>query len=144
MAAASFGDVPLSGFVSIYWSWSQRARRQIVLGLGPQSCSSPLVVANLCADQGLRQPNQLHIRRVVGRDARMRRRSAHSAASSSPSRSNTPTRLCRRIATTGSIVPTTVLNAAFLSGPFHPANSGAGGSAAVVSVFNYNDNGDPR
>merc|ERR1712196_494338 len=51
--------------------------------------------------------------------------------------------IMKTIATTGSIVLTTVLNAAFLSGPF-TLPIWAGGLIVVVSVFNYNDNGDPR
>lgn len=50
--------------------------------------------------------------------------------------------IMKTIATTGSIVLTTVLNAAFLSGPF-TLPIWAGGLIVVVSVFNYNDNGDP-
>ena len=50
--------------------------------------------------------------------------------------------IMKTIATTGSIVLTTVLNAAFLQGPF-TLPIWAGGLIVVVSVFNYNDNGDP-
>ena len=47
--------------------------------------------------------------------------------------------IMKTIATTGSIVLTTVLNAAFLSGPFTlPIWTGA--LIVVISVFNYNDN----
>ena len=49
--------------------------------------------------------------------------------------------IMKTIATTGSIVLTTVLNAAFLSGPF-TLPIWAGGLVVVVSVFNYNDNGE--
>ena len=51
--------------------------------------------------------------------------------------------IMKTIATTGSIVLTTVLNAAFLSGPF-TLPIWAGGLVVVVSVFNYNDTGDLR
>lgn len=51
--------------------------------------------------------------------------------------------IMKTIATTGSIVLTTVLNAAFLSGPFTlPIWTGA--LVVVASVFNYNDKGDPE
>jgi len=50
--------------------------------------------------------------------------------------------IMKTIATTGAIVLTTVLNAAFLHGPFTvPIATGA--LVVVVSVCNYNDNGDP-
>ena len=49
----------------------------------------------------------------------------------------------KTIATTGSIVLTTILNAAFLGGPFNlPILTG--GLVVIVSVFNYNDKGDPQ
>ena len=44
-------------------------------------------------------------------------------------------------ATTGAIVLTTILNAGFLHGPF-TLPIAAGALIVVVSVFNYNDNGD--
>lgn len=49
----------------------------------------------------------------------------------------------KTIATTGAIVLTTILNAAFLNGPLTlPIWTGA--LIVVVSVFNYNDSGDPE
>jgi UDP-sugar transporter A1/2/3 len=49
--------------------------------------------------------------------------------------------IMKTIATTGSVVLTTLLNAAFLQGPFGvPIWSGA--LIVIVSVFNYNDKGD--
>ena len=49
--------------------------------------------------------------------------------------------IMKTIATTGAIVLTTALNAVFLDGPYSlPIASGA--LVVVVSVFNYNDNGD--
>ena len=51
--------------------------------------------------------------------------------------------IMKTIATTGSIVLTTILNAAFLGGPFNlPILTG--GLVVIVSVFNYNDKGDPQ
>ena len=50
--------------------------------------------------------------------------------------------IMKTIATTGAIVLTTILNVAFLDGPLSlPIFSGA--LVVVVSVFNYNDEGDP-
>ena len=51
--------------------------------------------------------------------------------------------IMKTIATTGSIVLTTTANAAFLEGPF-TLPVWAGGLVVIVSVFNYNDQGDPR
>uniref|UniRef100_A0A7S2JMY7 UDP-galactose transporter n=1 Tax=Haptolina brevifila TaxID=156173 RepID=A0A7S2JMY7_9EUKA len=51
--------------------------------------------------------------------------------------------IMKTIATTGAIVLTTILNAAFLNGPFTlPIWTGA--LIVVISVFNYNDRGDPE
>jgi UDP-sugar transporter A1/2/3 len=51
--------------------------------------------------------------------------------------------IMKTIATTGSIVLTTILNASFLGGPFNlPILTG--GLVVIVSVFNYNDKGDPQ
>ena len=50
--------------------------------------------------------------------------------------------IMKTIATTGSIVLTTVLNAAFLHGPF-TLPIWAGALIVVIAVFSYNDNGDP-
>jgi hypothetical protein len=50
--------------------------------------------------------------------------------------------IMKTIATTGSIVLTTVLNGAFMGGPF-TLPIWSGGLIVVVSVFNYNDSGDP-
>ena len=51
--------------------------------------------------------------------------------------------ILKTIATTGSIVLTTILNASFLGGPFNlPILTG--GLVVIVSVFNYNDKGDPQ
>jgi len=49
--------------------------------------------------------------------------------------------ILKTIATTGSIVLTTLLNAAFLSGPLTLAIV-VGALVVVVAVFGYNDNGD--
>jgi len=49
--------------------------------------------------------------------------------------------ILKTIATTGSIVLTTLLNAAFLSGPLNLAIV-VGALVVVVAVFGYNDNGD--
>lgn len=46
--------------------------------------------------------------------------------------------IMKTIATTGAIVLTTVLNAAFMNGPYSLPIV-AGGLVVVVSVFNYND-----
>jgi len=51
--------------------------------------------------------------------------------------------IMKTIATTGAIVFTTILNAAFLDGPFTlPIMAGA--VIVMVSVCNYNDKGDPE
>ena len=49
--------------------------------------------------------------------------------------------ILKTIATTGSIVLTTLLNAAFLSGPLNLAIV-VGALVVVVAVFGYNDQGD--
>ena len=51
--------------------------------------------------------------------------------------------ILKTIATTGAIVFTTVLNAAFLDGPWNMA-VGAGATIVMLSVCNYNDRGDPE
>ena len=138
--AASFGDVLLSGFVSIYFEMVLKSKsetysvwdRNLQLAFWSTVIYAPImfydnptnpfygwsVVTLGCAAVGA-LGGVLVALSIKYTDSIM-----------------------KTIATTGSIVLTTVLNAAFLSGPF-TLPIWAGGLIVVVSVFNYNDNGDP-
>jgi len=139
--AASFGDVVLSGFVSIYFEMVLKSKtetfsvwdRNLQLAFWSILIYAPImfydrpdnpfggwsVVTMCCAGVGA-LGGVLVALSIKYTDSIM-----------------------KTIATTGSIVLTTVLNAAFLSGPFTlPIWTGA--LVVVASVFNYNDKGDPE
>jgi len=137
--AASFGDVLLSGFVSIYFEMVIKSKaetfsvwdRNLQLSFWSMLIYAPIMVHDspsnpfegwsqitvLCAACGA-LGGVLVALSIKYTDSIM-----------------------KTIATTGSIVLTTVLNAAFLSGPSTlPIWTGA--LVVVISVFNYNDTGD--
>lgn len=139
--AASFGDVVLSGFVSIYFEMVIKSKaetfsvwdRNLQLSFWSMLIYAPIMfydrpndpfggwsfITLLCAACGA-LGGVLVALSIKHTDSIM-----------------------KTIATTGSIVLTTVLNAAFLHGPF-TLNIMAGTIVVVVSVFNYNDKGDPE
>jgi UDP-sugar transporter A1/2/3 len=139
--AASFGDVLLSGFASIYFEMVLKSKsetysvwdRNLQLAFWSSVIYAPImfydnptnpfygwsVVTTGCAFVGA-LGGVLVALSIKYTDSIM-----------------------KTIATTGSIVLTTVLNAAFLSGPF-TLPIWAGALIVVVSVFNYNDQGDPQ
>jgi|EP00900_Chrysochromulina_parva_P028145 solute carrier family 35 (UDP-sugar transporter), member A1/2/3 len=137
--AASFGDVLLSGFVSIYFEMVLKSKtetfsvwdRNLQLAFWSMLIYAPImlydrpndpfggwsVITLLCAACGA-LGGVLVALSIKYTDSIM-----------------------KTIATTGSIVLTTVLNAAFLQGPFTlPILTGT--IVVVVSVFNYSDPGD--
>jgi len=139
--AASFGDVALSGFVSIYFEkvlksktetysvwdrnfqlafWSIIIYTPIMLYDNPRRpFQGWTAMAGVCAFVG----------GVGGVLVALSIKYADS--------------IMKTIATTGAIVFTTILNAAFLDGPFTlPIMAGA--VIVMVSVCNYNDKGDPE
>jgi UDP-sugar transporter A1/2/3 len=137
--AASFGDVLLSGFVSIYFEMVLKSKtetfsvwdRNLQLAFWSMLIYAPImlydrpndpfggwsVITLLCAACGA-LGGVLVALSIKYTDSIM-----------------------KTIATTGSIVLTTVLNAAFLQGPFTlPILTGT--IVVVISVFNYSDPGD--
>jgi len=139
--AASFGDVLLSGFVSIYFEMVLKSKsetfsvwdRNLQLAFWSSIIYAPIMVYD-----NPENPFQGWSVVTCGCAAVGALGGVLVALSIKYTDS-----IMKTIATTGSIVLTTVLNAAFLSGPFTMA-IWAGALVVVVSVFNYNDNGDPR
>ena len=136
--AASLGDVILSGFVSIYFEkvLKSKAETYSVWDRNFQMAFWSAAVCRSCTTSTRAAAGVVvgHRRlRGVRCPRRRARRAGHQAH-----------RLDHEtIATTGSIVLTTILNAAFLGGPFNlPILTG--GLVVIVSVFNYNDKGDPQ
>ena len=139
--AASFGDVLLSGFVSIYFEMVLKSKtetysvwdRNLQLAFWSSLIYAPIMVydspTNPFAGWSVVTLGCAAVGALGGVLVALSIKYTDS--------------IMKTIATTGSIVLTTVLNAAFLSGPF-TLPIWAGGLVVVVSVFNYNDNGDPR
>ena len=137
--AASFGDVVLSGFVSIYFEMVLKSKtetfsvwdRNLQLAFWSSLIYAPIMMYDNPTD-----PFQGWSVATLGCAAVGALGGVLVALSIKYTDS-----IMKTIATTGSIVLTTVLNAAFLSGPF-TLPIWAGGLVVVVSVFNYNDNGE--
>jgi len=139
--AASFGDVLLSGFVSIYFEMVLKSKsetysvwdRNLQLAFW-----SSVIYAPIMFYDNPTNPFQGWSVVTLGCAAVGALGGVLVALSIKYTDS-----IMKTIATTGSIVLTTVLNAAFLGGPFTlPIWTGA--LIVVVSVFNYNDQGDPE
>jgi len=139
--AASFGDVLLSGFASIYFEMVLKSKtetysvwdRNLQLAFWSSIIYTPIMFydspRNPFAGWSVVTCGCAGVGALGGVLVALSIKYADS--------------IMKTIATTGSIVFTTTLNAAFLSGPF-TLPIWAGGLIVVVSVFNYNDTGDVR
>ena len=138
--AASFGDVLLSGFVSIYFEMVLKSKSE-TFSVWDRNLQlafwSTIIYAPIMFYDNPTEPFKGWSVVTLGCAAVGALGGVLVALSIKYTDS-----VMKTIATTGSIVLTTVLNAAFLSGPF-TLPIWAGALVVVVSVFNYNDNGDP-
>ena len=138
--AASFGDVLLSGFVSIYFEMVLKSKsetfsvwdRNFQLAFWSALIYAPIMLYDNPTDPFTGWSTVTVGCAMVG---------ALGGVLVALSIKHTDS-IAKTIATTGSIVLTTVLNAAFMQGPF-TLPIWAGALIVVISVFNYNDNGDP-
>jgi len=137
--AASFGDVVLSGFVSIYFEMVIKSKtetfsvwdRNLQLAFWSMLIYTPIMIHDRPSDPFGGWSWVTLLCAAVG---------ALGGVLVALSIKYTDS-IMKTIATTGSIVLTTALNASFLGGPFTlPIWTGA--LIVVVSVFNYNDRGD--
>jgi len=139
--AASFGDVLLSGFVSIYFEMVLKSKsetysvwdRNFQLAFWSSLIYTPIMIYDNPTDP-------FHGWSIVTLGCAATGALGGVLVALSIKYTDS---IMKTIATTGSIVLTTVLNAAFLNGPFTLA-IWSGALIVVVSVFNYNDRGDPE
>lgn len=137
--AASLGDVVLSGFVSIYFEKVLKSKsetysvwdRNFQLAFWSMVIYLPIMVYDNPNNPFAGWSGTTAVCAAVGALGGVLVALSIKLADS----------IMKTIATTGAIVLTTALNAVFLDGPYSlPIASGA--LVVVVSVFNYNDNGD--
>jgi len=136
---ASLGDVLLSGFASIYFEAVLKSKaetysvwdRNLQLAFWSSLIYTPIMLYDNPTDPFAGWSVVTSVCAAVG---------ALGGVLVALSIKHTDS-IMKTIATTGAIVLTTILNAAFLNGPFTlPIWTGA--LIVVVAVFNYNDQGD--
>lgn len=136
--AASFGDVTLSGFVSIYFEKVLKSKtetfsvwdRNLQLAFWSICIYTPIVIYEHPYDPFKGWSRWALACSVAG---------GLGGVLVALSIKHTDS-IMKTIATTGAVVLTTILNAAFLDGPFSlPIITG--GLIVLISVFNYNDHG---
>lgn len=139
--AASLGDVILSGFVSIYFEKVLKSKtetysvwdRNFQLAFWSMIIYLPIMVYDNPNNPFAGWSGTTAVCAAVGALGGVLVALSIKLADS----------IMKTIATTGAIVLTTALNAVFLHGPYSlPIASGA--LIVIISVFNYNDNGDPK
>ena len=138
--AASFGDVLLSGFVSIYFEMVLKSKaetysvwdRNFQLSFWSAMMYAPIMLydnaANPFVGWSVATVGCAFIGALGGILVALSIKHTDS--------------IMKTIATTGSIVLTTVLNAGFLGGPM-TLEIWTGALIVICSVFSYNDQGDP-
>jgi len=139
--AASLGDVILSGFVSIYFEKVLKSKtetysvwdRNFQLAFWSMIIYIPIMIYDSPENPFAGWSGTTAVCAAVGALGGVLVALSIKLADS----------IMKTIATTGAIVLTTALNAVFLHGPYSlPIASGA--MVVVISVFNYNDEGDPH
>jgi len=139
--AASLGDVILSGFVSIYFEKVLKSKtetysvwdRNFQLAFWSMIIYMPIMIYDNPINPFAGWSGTTAVCAAVGALGGVLVALSIKLADS----------IMKTIATTGAIVLTTALNAVFLHGPYSlPIASGA--LVVIVSVFNYNDAGDPH
>lgn len=139
--AASLGDVILSGFVSIYFEKVLKSKtetysvwdRNFQLSFWSMIIYLPIMIYDNPVNPFAGWSGTTAVCAAVGALGGVLVALSIKLADS----------IMKTIATTGAIVLTTALNAVFLHGPYS-LSIASGALIVIVSVFNYNDDGDPH